>query len=60
MAWYEHGTRILDVDAEGRIAERGYFLPLDGSAWASYWISDTIVYTVDYNRGLDVLRLAET
>lgn len=60
MAWYEHGTRILDVDAHGQITEKGYFLPADGSAWASYWISDTIVYTVDYNRGLDVLRVTDS
>ncbi|MDQ3646962.1 MAG: hypothetical protein M3345_08535 [Actinomycetota bacterium] len=59
MAWYEHGTRILDVDPKGQVTEKGYFLPLDGSAWASYWITDEIVYTVDYNRGIDVLRVTE-
>lgn len=57
MAWYEHGTRILEIDKTGAISEKGYFLPLDGSAWASYWVADDIVYTVDYNRGIDVLRL---
>ncbi|MDQ3981435.1 MAG: hypothetical protein M3271_01995 [Actinomycetota bacterium] len=57
MAWYEHGTRLLQVDGAGRIEERGYFLPVDGSAWAAYWISDDVVYTVDYNRGVDVLEV---
>ncbi len=57
MAWYEHGTRLLEVDAAGGIEERGYFLPMDGSAWAAFWISDDVVYTVDYNRGIDVLKV---
>jgi hypothetical protein len=59
MAWYEHGTRILEVDDEGQITEKGYFLPLDGSAWASYWVADDIIYTVDYNRGIDILRVTD-
>lgn len=56
MAWYEHGTRFLRVDGSGRIEEAGYFLPLGGSTSAAYWISKDIVYAVDYNRGLDILR----
>lgn len=59
MAWYEHGTRILEVDREGQITERGYFLPLDGSVWGSYWITDDIVYSIDYNRGIDILRVTD-
>lgn len=60
MAWYEHGTRVLDIDPHGQITEKGYFLPADGSAWAAFWISDRIIYSVDYNRGIDVLRLTGT
>lgn len=59
MAWYEHGTRILEVDSKGQITEKGYFLPLDGSAWASYWVADDIAYSIDYNRGIDILRLTD-
>lgn len=59
MAWYEHGTRILSIDGKGQIEEKGYLLPADGSAWGSYWISEDIVYTVDYNRGLDILRVLD-
>jgi hypothetical protein len=29
-----------------------------GQASAAYWITDEIVYVVDYNRGLDILRFA--
>lgn len=56
VGWYEHGTRFLDVSRKGKIKEVGYFLPLAGSTSAAYWVSDRIVYAVDYNRGLDILR----
>lgn len=56
IGWYEHGTRFLDVSRKGKIKEVGYFLPLGGSTSAAYWVSKRIVYAVDYNRGLDILR----
>ena len=56
MAWYEHGTRFLKVDSKGRIEEVDWFLPLGGSTSATYWVTDEILYSVDYNRGLDILR----
>jgi hypothetical protein len=56
MAWYEHGTRFLDISASGKIKEVGWFLPWAGSTSAAYWITDEIVYTADYQRGLDILR----
>lgn len=55
--WYEHGTRFLRVDsATGAISQVGYFQPAVGSASAAYWITDEIVYVVDYERGIDILR----
>ena len=56
MAWYEHGTRFLQVTPEGKIVEKGWFVPFGGATSASYWITDRIVYAVDYQRGLDILR----
>lgn len=56
VAFYEHGTRFLDVSRKGKIKEKGYFLPYGGSTSASYWINKKIVYSVDYTRGLDILR----
>ena len=56
IGWYEHGTRFLDVSPEGKIKEVGYFLPVGGSTSAAYWVSKDIVYSVDYNRGLDIIR----
>ncbi len=56
MGWYEHGTRFLEVSKSGKIKEIGYFLPVAGSTSAPYWIDKRILYAVDYNRGIDILR----
>jgi hypothetical protein len=56
MAWYEHGTRFLKVNSKGKIAEAGYFLPLGGATSGAYWVTDKILYAVDYQRGIDILR----
>ena len=57
VAWYEHGTRLLNVSSSGKIKEAGYFIPLGGSTSAAYWITDEILYTADYNRGVDIIRV---
>lgn len=54
--FFEHGTRFLDVDDRGRISEVGYFMPHGGETIATYWITKEIVYAVDMNRGIDILR----
>ena len=57
--WYEHGTRFLEVAPDtGKITEVGWFLPLGGSTSAAYWLNDEILYTVDYQRGIDILRFS--
>ncbi len=56
-AWYEHGTRFLDVASDGTITERGWFVPLGGSQSAAYFVSDEVVLTTDYQRGIDILRI---
>jgi hypothetical protein len=56
LAWYEHGTRFLDIDSRGRIKAVGWFVPFGGSTSAAYWATDQIVYAIDYNRGFDILR----
>ena len=59
MGWYEHGTRFLDVAADGQITEKGWFYPLGGSTSAAYWVTDEIVYAVDYQRGIDILKFTD-
>ena len=59
LAWYEHGVRFLNVTPTGQIEEVGYFVPVDGSTSAAYWVTDDIVYATDYNlRGIDILRVS--
>ena len=56
VAFFEHGTRFIDVSDDGKIKEIGWFLPAAGSTSAVYWITDRIAYTLDYNRGIDILK----
>lgn len=55
-AFFDHGTRLIDVSGTGKITEVGYFMPWGGSTGAVYWITDEILYAVDYTRGIDILR----
>jgi len=55
-ARFEHGTRFMSVSRKGKISEVGYFMPWAGSTGASYWITDRVVYALDYNRGIDVIK----
>lgn len=56
MAWYESGVRFLNVSPQGRISEVGYLIAPGSVASGAYWITDRILYVVDYVRGLDVIR----
>ena len=56
MAWYENGTHFFEVSSKGKIGHVGYFLPAAASTSAEYWITDEILYSVDYNRGVDIIR----
>ncbi|HVF54200.1 MAG TPA: hypothetical protein VNC78_11445 [Actinomycetota bacterium] len=56
LAHYEHGTRFLEVDGRGDIAEVGWFLPWGGQTSAVAWVTDDIVYAIDVARGIDILR----
>ncbi|MFN2388037.1 MAG: LVIVD repeat-containing protein [Actinomycetota bacterium] len=55
-SWFEHGTRFLKVDPTGKIGEVGSFLPYGGLTLSSFWVDDEIVYAIDQNRGIDILR----
>ena len=55
-AFFDHGTRFMRIDGKGKIEEIGWFVPWAGMTGAVYWITDEILYTLDYNRGIDVIR----
>jgi hypothetical protein len=57
VGWFEHGVRLLQVDAAGQIAEVGGFVPHGGNSAATLWRNDEIVYVADLYRGVDILRI---
>ncbi|MCW2605808.1 MAG: hypothetical protein JWO60_501 [Frankiales bacterium] len=57
VSWYEHGTRFLQVDPAGKIKEFGHFTPVATTASAAYFVTKDVVYVLDYQRGLDILKL---
>ncbi|MFN2537355.1 MAG: hypothetical protein ABR549_04280 [Mycobacteriales bacterium] len=61
-AWYEHGTRFLEVDPRtGRISQVGYFQPNRGSTSSAYWVPGTdVVWSVDYHSGIDILEFDQS
>jgi hypothetical protein len=58
--WYEHGTRFLQVSPTGKITEKGWFIPAGTTASGAYWVTKDILYVLDYQRGLDILRWHDT
>jgi hypothetical protein len=54
--FFEHGVRFLDVSKKGEISEVGYYTPVAGSTIAAYWITPEIVYAIDLEKGIDILR----
>jgi len=54
---YEDGVRFLQVKPSGRIVEQGYFLSLGSSSSSPKWAGkDDVLYSIDYQRGIDILR----
>lgn len=56
VGWYNSGTRLLEVNSKGKIDEAGWFLPTAGGTSGAYFVNKEIIYAVDYQRGIDVLR----
>lgn len=59
VGYYDHGTRFLEISSTGKVSEVGYFLPWRGSTSAAYWVTDELVYSIDYERGFDILKFKE-
>ena len=58
--WYEEGTRFLDVRDPAGIRQVGYWVPTKGETWSVLFAptdpTGSIVYALDFARGIDVLR----
>lgn len=59
VAFLEHGVRLLDVDQRGEITELGGFVPTAGNSSAPVWVADDVLYLIDLQRGIDILRVDE-
>ncbi len=57
VAYYNRGTRFVQVGADGVMSEIGWITPAEGYTGSPQWISDDIVYVMDYRRGLEVVRI---
>jgi hypothetical protein len=60
-AWYEHGIRFFKIDeTNGDITQAGFFNPVATEAGAAHWVADAAgneyVYSVDYARGIDIIK----
>ena len=42
---------------DGSLTETGWFMPWGGETSAAYWVTDDLVYAIDFNRGIDILRV---
>jgi hypothetical protein len=61
LSGFAFGVRLLNVSAQGRIQQIGYFVPVGGPHGADtvgvHWISDRYLATIDLtNGGLDILE----
>ncbi len=54
-SWFEHGTRVLRVGDDGKIAEVAGFVGHGGNAVRPLWRNDEVLYVIDFHRGIDVL-----
>lgn len=60
VAWYAQGTRFVDTTDPTNPKQVGYFMAPDSTVWATYFspVDKNIVYTMDHQRGIDVLKIA--
>ena len=57
LSEYEDGVRFLQIKPDGSIEEQGYFLSLGSSSSSPKWAGkDDVLYSIDYQRGIDILR----
>jgi hypothetical protein len=57
LSEYEDGVRFLQIGKDGSITEQGFFAALGSSSSSPKWApSGDILYSLDYDRGIDILR----
>jgi hypothetical protein len=58
ISYYDRGTRFVDVDADGKMTEIGWIVAAEGHSGSARWITDEVVYIMDYRRGMEVVKVA--
>ena len=49
--------RFEQINPDGKITEVGYFIAVGGSSSSPKWAPDgKTLYSIDYHRGIDILR----
>jgi hypothetical protein len=57
LSEYEDGVRFIQVRRDGTMEEQGFFAALGGSSSSAKWApSGDVVYSLDYDRGIDIIR----
>ena len=57
LSQYENGVRFEQVGSDGSIKEVGFFIAAGSSSSSPKWAPDgKTVYSIDYQRGIDILR----
>ena len=57
LSEYEDGVRFEQIKPDGSIVEQGFFVGLGSSSSSPKWApSGNILYSIDYYRGIDILR----
>lgn len=56
ISWYSGGTSVVDFSDPTTPMEIAYFMPDDADVWSAYYF-DGLIYTNDFNRGIDVLKV---
>jgi hypothetical protein len=57
VSYYDRGTRFVKADAEGEMEEIGWITALESYSGSARWISEDVVYIMDYRRGMEVVKI---
>jgi hypothetical protein len=60
VSYYDRGTRFVDVAADGTMTEIGWIVAAESYSGSARWITDEVVYVMDYRRGMEVVQLHDT
>ena len=59
VSYYDRGTRFVDIAADGTMQEIGWIVAAESYSGSAQWISEDVVYIMDYRRGLEVVHLID-